>query len=129
LSPLAPCGGERVGRSARKTAHGPARVRFRPKRVTVRVAEGDDRVMQASVAPEITWYRIRLAEVIRLPDVPPVLEEVRRAAAIGAQIIELDATDLSRLTDGARCLLESAQQRWAEQGVDVRFVTTLAVAG
>jgi hypothetical protein len=85
--------------------------------------------MQASVTPETAWYRIRLGEVIALRDIPSLLQEVGRAAAIGARVIELDATDLNRLTDGARCMIEAAQSRWAERGVDLRFITVLAVAG
>ena len=90
----------------------------------------DARVVHASnVAPELSWYRIRLGEVIALRDVPALCEEVRRAVAVGARVVELDASDLRRMTDGARALVEAAQRRWAEHAIDLRFTVPLARTG
>ncbi len=86
--------------------------------------------MDASiVTPDIAWYRIQLGEVLALRDLPALCEEVRRAASFGARVVELDASALVRLTDGARVLLEAAQRRWAEHGIDVRLGWPLAQTG
>lgn len=76
--------------------------------------------MQAAVAPEMSWYRIRLGEVLALRDIPALLEEVRRAVVVGARVVELDSTSLQRCTTGARCVLEAAQRRWAEHAIELR---------
>jgi hypothetical protein len=78
---------------------------------------------------EMAWYRIRLGEVLALRDIPALFEEVRRAAAIGARVVELDGSNLARMTDGARCLLEAAQRRFAAQQVDVRLSIALDATG
>jgi hypothetical protein len=78
---------------------------------------------------EIAWHRIRLGEVLALRDMPALFEEVRRAAAIGARVVELDATNLARMTSGARCLLEAAQRRFAAQHVDLRLSIALDATG
>lgn len=78
---------------------------------------------------EFTSHRIRLGEVVALRHMPALFEEVRRAAAIGARLVELDATNLVRLTDGARCMIEAGQRRWAEHQVEVRFAAPLARTG
>ena len=75
----------------------------------------------APVLPEIVFHRIELGDVLALRDMPALFAEVHRAVAVGARVVELDATQLCRMTEGARQLVDLAQRRWAEQNVEVRF--------
>jgi hypothetical protein len=119
-----PCGDDGSAGPRASSRMGPFRTPRAPG-----TRQGTSRAGDARRVHEFTSHRIRLGEVVALRDMPALFEEVRRAAAIGARMVELDATHLVRLTDGARCMIEAAQRRWADYQVEVRFTAPLARTG
>lgn len=70
--------------------------------------------MQLEFAP-----RIPLGHELRLRDMPGLIAAIRRGVQGGAHRIELDASSLQRITEGARLLIEAAMVHASAHGAEV----------
>lgn len=71
-------------------------------------------------APEVVM--IPLGKELRLAGIPKLLEKIEAARSTGAKRIELEATILRKITEGARLVLLSATCRLEHEGIDLVLV-------
>jgi len=79
-------------------------------------------MMHAMAEPMPRWdevAQIALGKELRLAQIPKLIEKITGAYLRGATRIELDATNLRRMTDGAKHLLAAAGQRLERLGVEL----------
>lgn len=69
------------------------------------------------LVPEVV--SIALGKDLRLAGIPPLVEKITSAYLNGAKRIELDASRLLRLTEGARWVLISATRKLKGLGVEL----------
>lgn len=65
---------------------------------------------------------IPLGKELRLAGIPKLLEKIAAASAGGTKRIELEATILQKITEGARLVLLSTTCRLAKAGIDLVLV-------
>lgn len=63
--------------------------------------------------------RIPLGHELRLRDMPGLIAAIRRGVQGGAHRIELDASSLQRITEGARLLIETAMLHASAHGAEL----------